>query len=173
MIWSLVYPFEIACDDLVNLHAVLKYFWLPILIFSFDFRNDWVVPLDSEDFVGNLVKFLHLSISQQLTEIFQVLSLLKGTSNRKFLLLFFKLVAIVISDWDIFPTIFLLLGLRCNGYSDLLLWDVFICRLTYCALTLQHILDSWLRRCQVPDLSLCKLEVRTQTVINNLLSLVS
>ena len=108
VIWSLVNSFEIACDDLVNLHAILKYFWLPILILSFDFRNDWVVPLDSEYFVGNLVEFLHLSISQQLTEIFQVLSLLKSTSNRKFLLLFFNLVAIVVSDWDMFPTIFLL-----------------------------------------------------------------
>jgi hypothetical protein len=101
-----------------------------------------VVPLDSEDFVGNLVEFLHLSISQQLTEIFQVLSLLKGTSNRKFLLLFFNLVAIVISDWDMFPTIFLLLGLKCKGFSDLLLWDIFISRLFDCYLTLQHFLDG-------------------------------
>ena len=106
-----------------------------------------MVPLDSEYFVGNLVEFLHLSISQQLTEIFQVLSLLKSTSNRKFLLLFFNLVAIVVSDWDMFPTIFLLLGLICKGFSDLLLWDIFICRLTYCALTLYHVLDGRLSSC--------------------------
>ncbi len=64
VIWSLVYPFEIACDDLVNLHAVLKDFRLPILSVPFDFRNDWVVPLDSEDLVGDLVELFHFSVSQ-------------------------------------------------------------------------------------------------------------
>ena len=142
VIWSLVNSFEIACDDLVNLHAAFKYFRLPTLSVSFDFRNDWVVPLDSEDFVGNLVEFLHLSISQQLTEIFQVLSLLKGTSNRKFLLLFFNLVAIVISYRDMFPIIFLLFGLSCEHLFNGLLWDVLISRVFDCGLTLQHILDG-------------------------------
>jgi hypothetical protein len=81
VIWSLVYPFEIACDDLVNLHAVFKDFRLPILSVSSDFRDNWVVPLNSEDLVGYLVELFHFSLSQQLAEIFQVLCLLKGTSN--------------------------------------------------------------------------------------------
>ena len=62
--WSLVYLLEIAGDDLVNLHAVLKDFWLPILSVSFDFRDDWVVPLNSEDLVGDLVELFHFSLSQ-------------------------------------------------------------------------------------------------------------
>ena len=81
VIWSLVYPFEIACDDLVNLHAVFKDFRFPIVINSCDFRDNWVVPLNSEDLVGDLVELFHFSISQQLAEILQVLCLLKGTSN--------------------------------------------------------------------------------------------
>ena len=101
-----------------------------------------MVPLDSEYFVGNFVEFLHLSISQQLTEIFQVLSLLKSTSNRKFLLLFFNLVAIVVSDWDMFPTIFLLFCLSCEHLLNWLLRYVLIGRLLDCDLTLQHVLDG-------------------------------
>jgi hypothetical protein len=89
VIWSLVNPFEIACDDLVNLHAVFKDFRLPIVIFPFDFRDNWVVPLNSEDLVGDLVELFHFSISQQLAEVLQILCLLKGTGNCKLLLLFF------------------------------------------------------------------------------------
>ena len=81
VIWSLVYPFEIACDDLVNLHAVFKDFRLPIVIFPFDFRDNWVVPLNSEDLVSDLVELFHFPISQQLSEVLQVLRLFKGTSN--------------------------------------------------------------------------------------------
>ena len=73
-----------------------------------------MVSLDSEYFVGNLVEFLHLSISQQLTEILQVLCLLKGTGDSKFLLLSFDLVAVVVPDGDMFPTQFLLFGLSCE-----------------------------------------------------------
>ena len=62
--WSLVYLLEIAGDDLVNLHAVLKDFRLPILSVSFDFHDDWVVPLNSEDLVGDLVELFHFSLSQ-------------------------------------------------------------------------------------------------------------
>ncbi len=64
VIWSLVYPFEIAGDDLVNLHAVFKDFRLPIDIILLDSRDNWVVPLNSEDLVGNLVEFFHFSFSQ-------------------------------------------------------------------------------------------------------------
>ena len=65
VIWSLVNSFEIACDDLVNLHAVFKYFRLTIDIIPFDFRDNWVVPLNSEDLVGDLVELFHFSIPQQ------------------------------------------------------------------------------------------------------------
>ena len=64
VIWSLVYPFEIACDDLVNLHAVFKDLRLPIVFIPLDFRDNWVVPLNSEDLVGDLVELFHFSFSQ-------------------------------------------------------------------------------------------------------------
>ncbi len=64
VIWSLVNLLKIAGDDLVNLHAVLKDFRLPILIILLDFRDDWVVPLDSEDLVGDLVELFHFSLPQ-------------------------------------------------------------------------------------------------------------
>ena len=81
VIWSLVNLLEIAGDNLVNLHAVFKDFRLPIVIISFDFRDNWVVPLNSEDLVGDLVELFRFSIPQQLAEVLQVLCLLKGTSN--------------------------------------------------------------------------------------------
>ena len=81
VIWSLLNPFEIACDDLVNLHAVFKDFRLPIFIFPFYFRDNWVVSLNSEDLIGDLVELFHFSFSQQLAEILQILCLLEGTSN--------------------------------------------------------------------------------------------
>ena len=59
VIWSLVYLLEIAGDDLVNLHAVFKDFRLPILSVSFDFCDDLVIPLNSEDLVGDLVELFH------------------------------------------------------------------------------------------------------------------
>ena len=64
VIWSLVNLLEIAGDNLVNLHAVFKDFRLPTLSVSFDFRDDWVVPLDSEDLVGDLVELFHFSLPQ-------------------------------------------------------------------------------------------------------------
>ena len=64
VIWSLVNLLEIAGDDLVNLHAVFKDFRLPIVIFLLDFRDNWVVPLNSEDLVGDLVELFHFSLPQ-------------------------------------------------------------------------------------------------------------
>ena len=83
MIWPLVDPLEIARNDLIDFHAVLKHFRLPSFIFYFDFRHDWVVSLYSEHFIGNLVEFLHLALSQQCAEFLKVLGLLKGTSDSK------------------------------------------------------------------------------------------
>ncbi len=58
VIWSLVYPYEIACDDLVNLHAVFKKFRLLTVIVSFDFLDNWAVPLNSMDLVGDLISMM-------------------------------------------------------------------------------------------------------------------
>ena len=77
-----------------------------------------MVPLNSEDLVGDLVVLFHFSISQQLAEVLQVLCILKGTGNRQFLLLFFDLVAIVVPNGDMSPTFLLLLGPKSKGFSD-------------------------------------------------------
>ena len=81
VIWPLVDPLEIACDDLVNLHAVFEYFRLPSFIFSLDSSHDWVVPLDSENLVSNLVELLHFAFSQQCAEFLYIFSLIEGTCN--------------------------------------------------------------------------------------------
>jgi hypothetical protein len=81
VIWPLVDPLEIACDDLVNLHAIFKHFRLPSLILSFDSRYDWVVLLDSKNLVGNLVELLHFALSQQSAEFLYIFCLIKGTCN--------------------------------------------------------------------------------------------
>ena len=64
VIWSLVNLLEIAGDDLVNLHAVFKDFRLPVVIIPLDIRDDWVVPLGSEDLVGEMVEFFHFFLPQ-------------------------------------------------------------------------------------------------------------
>ncbi len=64
VIWSLVNLLKIASDDLVNLHAVFKDFRFPIVIILLDFRDNWVVPLNSEDLVGDLVELFHFSLPQ-------------------------------------------------------------------------------------------------------------
>jgi hypothetical protein len=77
-----------------------------------------VIPLNSEDLVGDLVELFHFSLPQQLAEILEVLCLLKGTGNGKFLLLFFDLVAVVVPNGDMSPIFLLLLGLECKGLGD-------------------------------------------------------
>ena len=64
VIWPLVDLLEIAGNDLVNLHAFFKDFRLPIVIFPFDFRDNWVVPLNSEDLISDLVELFHFTFSQ-------------------------------------------------------------------------------------------------------------
>ncbi len=77
-----------------------------------------MVPLNSEYFVGYLVELLHLAFSQQCAEFLYVLSLLKGTCNREFLLFLHSLVAIVVSDGDALPTVLLLLLLEGECFRD-------------------------------------------------------
>jgi hypothetical protein len=77
-----------------------------------------------------------------LTEILQVLCLLKGTGDSKFFLLFFDLVAVVVPNGDMFPTQFLLFDLGCEYLLYRLFRDVLVGRLFDCGLTLQHVLDG-------------------------------
>jgi hypothetical protein len=94
-----------------------------------------VVSLNPKNFIGNLIKLFHLAFSQQYTEILDVLSFFEDSSNHKFLLVLFNLVPVVVSDWDMLPTLFLLLCLVFQGLSDCLFWDILISRLAYSVLT--------------------------------------
>ena len=77
-----------------------------------------MVPLDSEDLVGNLVELLHLAFSQQCAEFLHVFSLLKGTCNCEFLLFLHSLVAIVVPNGDVLPAVLLLLLLEVECFRD-------------------------------------------------------
>ena len=77
-----------------------------------------MISLDSEYLVSNLVEFLHLAFSQQCAEFLYILSLLKGTCNREFLLFLHSLVAIVVPDGDALPTVLLILLLEGECFRD-------------------------------------------------------
>jgi hypothetical protein len=77
-----------------------------------------VVPFNSENLVSNLVELLHLAFSQQSAEFFYVLSLLKGTCNCELLLFLLSLVAVVVPDGDVSPTVLLLFLLESECFRD-------------------------------------------------------
>ena len=77
-----------------------------------------MVPLNSENLVSNLVELLHLAFSQQSAEFLYVFSLLEGTCNREFLLFLHSLVAIVVPNGDVLPTVLLLLLLEGECFRD-------------------------------------------------------
>jgi hypothetical protein len=120
-----------------------------------------------------LIEFLHLAFSQECAEIFYVLGFFKYSGYHEFFLIFFYLVSVVISDWYMLPNLLLLLGLVFQGLGDCLFRDILIFRLTNSTFTHQHVLDCLLRVDQVPNLDLWEWEVRTQTVVNKLVSLMS
>jgi hypothetical protein len=111
MIWPLIDLCKVLSYNLFNLCTIFEDFWLPILTVSFDSRHYWVIPLNSKNFVSNLIKFFHLAFSQECTEILYVLSLFENTSYYEFFMVFFDLVPVVVFDRFVSPTIFLLLGL--------------------------------------------------------------
>ncbi len=77
-----------------------------------------MVPLNSENLVSNLVKLLHFSFSQQCAEFLNVLSLLKGTRDRELILLLLCLIAVVVPDGDVSPTVLLLSLLASECFRD-------------------------------------------------------
>ena len=105
--------------------------------------------------------------------VFNNFSFLGRTSNREFLLLFFCVVAIVISNRYVSPTLLQFLCLDSELISYCLFRNVFISRLSDRVIRLQHVVHRLLGANQTSNLTLCQLEVRTQTVINNLVSLVN
>ena len=70
-----------------------------------------------------------------MTEILKVLGFFEGPSDNELFLVFLHLVPVVVPDWNVLPTFFLLLSLVFKGLSNRLFWDVLISRSTYNALT--------------------------------------
>jgi hypothetical protein len=132
-----------------------------------------MVPLYSQDLVCHLVELLHLAVTQQLAKVLDIFSFLERTSNREFLLFLFCVVAIVVPNRYVSPTLLQFLCLDSELISYCLFRDVFISRVSDRVIRLQHVVHRRLRANQTSNLTLCQLEVRTQTVINNLVSLVN
>ena len=70
-----------------------------------------------------MVELLHFAIPQQLAKILNILCLFKGTSNREFLLFLFGLVASVVPDRYVFPTVLQLSGIDSQLVSNRLFWN--------------------------------------------------
>jgi hypothetical protein len=70
-----------------------------------------------------------------MTEILEILGFFESPSDNEFLLVFLYLVPVVVLDWDMSPTFFLLFGYEFQRLSYCFLWDVLISRLTYGTLT--------------------------------------
>jgi hypothetical protein len=89
-----------------------------------------MVPLDPQDLVRHLVELLHLAVPQQPAKVLDILSFLERTSNRELLLLFFCVVAIVVPDRYVSPTLLQFPCLDSELISYCLFRDVFIGRLS-------------------------------------------
>ena len=64
MIRSSVDPSEVLGDGSLNLLTLFEDFRLTTFVQPLHFRDDWVVPLDPQNFVGYLVELLHVPIPQ-------------------------------------------------------------------------------------------------------------
>ena len=64
MVGPSVDPSEVLGDDSLHLLTLFEDFRLTTFIQPLHFRDDWVVPLDPQHFVGYLVELLHVPFSQ-------------------------------------------------------------------------------------------------------------
>ena len=64
MVRSSVNPSKVLGDGSLNLLTLFEDFRLTDLVQPLHFRDDWVVPLDPQHFVGYLVELLHVTIPQ-------------------------------------------------------------------------------------------------------------
>ena len=173
MVGSSVDPSEVLGDGSLNLLTLFEYFRLAVFVQPLHLRDDWVVPFDPQDLVGDLVELLHPPIPQQTAKFLEVLRLFKLTSNRKLLLLLLSLVTIVVPHRFVFVRLQVrqLPSLVFKGLNNRLFRDVLIGWLSYRGLRVQHVSYCGFRDHQVPDLSLRELEVRPQIEISKLVSL--
>ena len=64
MIRSSIDPSKVLGDGSFHLLTLFEDFRLTTFIQPLHFRDDWVVPLDPQLFVGYLVELLHVTIPQ-------------------------------------------------------------------------------------------------------------
>ena len=62
MVGSSVNPSEVLGDGSLNLLTLFEYFRLAVFVQPLYLRDDWVVPLDPQHFVGYLIKLFHVTI---------------------------------------------------------------------------------------------------------------
>ena len=64
MIGSSIDPSKVLSDGFFHLLTLFEDFRLTAFIQPLHFRDDWVVPLDPQHFVGYLVELLHVPVPQ-------------------------------------------------------------------------------------------------------------
>ena len=64
MVRSSVNPSKVLSDGSLNLLTLFEDFRLTVFVQPLHFRDDWVVPLDPQHFVGYLVELFHVPFSQ-------------------------------------------------------------------------------------------------------------
>ena len=62
MVRSFLNPSKVLGDGSLNLLTLFEDFRLAVFVQPFHPRDDWVVPLDPQHFVGYLVELLHVTI---------------------------------------------------------------------------------------------------------------
>jgi hypothetical protein len=130
VVGSLVHLFKVTRNHLLDLLAVFEDFRFPTIRLPFDSSHHRMVPLNSQDLVYHLVELLHLAVTQQLAKVLDIFSFLERTSNREFLLFLFCVVAIVVPNRYVSPTLLQFLCLDSELISYCLFRDIFISRLS-------------------------------------------
>ncbi len=111
IVGSLKYLHKITRNNLVILLAIFEDFRVPIYRLLFNSGIHWMFLLD-------------FAIPQQIAKILKMICLFKGTSNPEFLLVLFGLVAIVVPDRYVFPSVIQLSCIYCQLVSNRLIWNL-------------------------------------------------
>ncbi len=85
MVWSLVHVCEVLSNHTINIRLLSVYLDVSCLILSLDLGHHRVAPLDLEHLVGNLVELLHLTPSEQVSEVLDIFQFIELFSNGKLL----------------------------------------------------------------------------------------
>ena len=159
MIRSLVYVFEVLSNHIVDIRLLSVDLDVSRLVLSLDLGHHRVAPLDFEYLVGNLVELLHLTPSEQVSEVLYVLHLIKLLSNGKLLFLFMYLIAFPVPYRLHLRELFMSLFDALNLFLHFSLIEVLVCGLPYSRIVLCHVLRCALSIDHVSEGALLKIEV--------------